>query len=203
MDYLSFLNQNLKPFSEFEESILENGARLICRMPHKSHLSWCHQIFSPLDEFQILEMENTMKVIIPKEYKEFLMQMNGVKLFGHHFSLYGKRFNYNRTNTVDLYQTYDIVTPNYEERPINFPNDILIIRSYTFDGSKVGIVGRNHKVIRFNLDTFEVYNEWENFETYFTSEIERYCLLFYPNGDEIDQNFQQIPEKTYTFFKIF
>jgi hypothetical protein len=100
-----------------------------------------------------------------------------------------------------VWQPFDIITPNTYERPKFLSDDIIIIGS-AYDGSKIALIGNSGKIIRYDDNTFEVFNEWVNFYSYFTSEIERLKLLFNDNGVPKETNFQKVPDKTVTSFKL-
>jgi hypothetical protein len=200
MNYRSYITIHTNPYRKNGVELLENGTELICRTPHIAPLAWCHKIFPPLHEKYIYDLEKQMRLNIPPDYQNFLKDTNGINLFSSGLKLYGMRFNFNR-NLYDVWQPFDIITPNTNERPKILSDDILIIGS-AYDGSKIAIIGRNDKVIRFDDNTFEVLNEWENFDSYLTSEIERLELLFEENGVPKDVDCPKVPDKTVTTFKL-
>src|ERR1700744_5011257 len=106
----------LKGYSKLGEKLLENGTLLIGRAPHIAPQAWLHRIYSPLLEDDIVTLEKSLKIDIPISYKKFLSISNGLGVFNTTIAFYGLRNNYRR-NVIDVWQPFDILTPNILERP--------------------------------------------------------------------------------------
>ena len=68
------------------------------------------KLYSPPQAEEILEFENETGLLIPKDFKEFLVQHNGAELFAH--PEYGGGINImNISHMMDLYESYREMIP--------------------------------------------------------------------------------------------
>jgi hypothetical protein len=184
------LNQ-LKQFEYLGKNILDNGTLLIAKAPHIAPYSWLHCIYSPLSSQDINLIENKIGEI-PNEYKNFLLVSNGLGVFNTTLSLYGLRRNYKRT-IDDVWQPFNIITPNTLEKPSDSNDDIFIIGSYDWDGSYIYVDKKSNKTHLCNRYSVTSLFEWRSFNDMLEKEIMRLITLFDKNGKEIDENKSTLP----------
>lgn len=174
------------------KSVLEDGTTLIGKAPHIAPQAWLHSIYPGLSNKEIDDLQDDCNHIIPDSYRKFLLTTNGLGVFNTTLSLYGKRKNHIRT-VANVWQPFDIVTPNTIERPKNARHDILIIGSYSYDGSKLyidNITQQVHLCERYDAASLYV---WESFEAMLSSEVKRLMTLFDKEGKKIVRGKSTLP----------
>jgi SMI1-KNR4 cell-wall len=217
MNYLTFISEKLKPFKLLGETVFDNYATLTSEKVYPDRTSWGHWTYKGMNENEIYKLEVEIKKNIHDGYKSFLMQTNGMNVCLL-LKLYGNETDYNTGKRI-IFAPFSLSNANeyrfnFGERPINLSDDVLIIGSYGDDGSKIGILGSNGKVVGYNGDTLELYIEWSSFEEFFVSEFERIIEMFDTNGIKKDSEISTTPiritEKSiinlartddYTFYK--
>jgi len=179
----------LKGYSFLGEKILDDGTLLIAKAPHIAPLAWLHSIFPPLSPEDIFTLEEQLNGKIPASYKDFLLVTNGLKVFNTTLSLDGCRRNYKR-DTISVWQPFDILTPNIDERPKNAEKTMFFIGGYDCDGSLLYIDNNTNKVHLCSVDDANSLYEWPSFDKMLESEINRLIGLFDKEGKEFrkDQN---------------
>jgi hypothetical protein len=201
MDYLAFITEKIKPFREYGQWEIDNSCTAICQnfYPETNSFSWCHWLYQHVGKDEIAKLEVKIKRNIHEGYKCFLIQMNGIGLFHSSINLYGNTIDY-KTGKRILFSPFGIdnaneYTFNYGERPVHLLDDLLVIGSYN-DGSRIGILGSNGKVVRYDVDSLEGYNVWDSFEKFFITEFERISEMFNTNGTKKDSKIPTTPVKS-------
>jgi hypothetical protein len=182
----------LDSYRVFGEKRLENGAYLIGRAPHIAPNAWLHSLYTGLSLNEIKELENVLNKPIPDCYRSFLKKSNGLKLFNTTFCLDGLRRSYGR-GLDDVWQPFDIRTPNISERPKNAADSFFFIGGYDWDGSLLYIDTYTDKVHLCDRDNAISLYEWNDFESMLKSEILRIINLFDSKGKEIDSSISTLP----------
>lgn len=176
--------EKLIAYSYLGEKTIGSGTILIGRAPHIAPQAWLHSFFDPLTENEIQLLEGLLTTVIPDQYKEFLMVTNGLGIFNTTISLFGMRRNYGRS--VDaVWQPFDIVIPNKNEKPPNAKINIFIIGSYDWDGSYLYIDSKTNKVHMCERGDSTSLYEWSDFYTMLESEIKRLVSLHDKAGKEL------------------
>jgi hypothetical protein len=206
MDYLSFIRKNLKAFHFLKDTVFDNYATLTSEKVYPDWLSWGHWTYKGMNENEIYKLEVEIKKNIHDGYKSFLMQTNGINIYRSAICLLGTVIDYNTGKRI-LFPPFDLVNDNeyrfnFGERPINLSDDVLVVGGYGNDGSRIGILESNGKVVRYNRDTLELYNEWSSFEEFFVSEFERIIEMFDTNGIKKDSDIPTTPIQTTEKFEI-
>lgn len=177
-----------------QKTIDKTGAQLIGHVPHVAPEAWYHNIFKPLTEEEIKFLEDKIKINFPDTFKDFLKFSNGIKIFSNEISIHGKRDNYNREGD-DVWQPFDILTINIDERPKDANSSYLFIGSYYDDGSQLYIDCDTEKVYRCEPGLSQKkLNMWGDIGTMIISEAQRIEKLYDEKGQLIDQSKPTTPE---------
>jgi hypothetical protein len=187
IDILRFLDK----YRRLGEKRLGNGTYLIGQAPHIAPNAWLHSIYPGLSLDEIKKLESILNRAIPDVYRSFLEKSNGLKVFNTTFCLDGLRRNYSR-NFGDVWQPFDIRTPNMSERPKNAADHFFFIGGYDWDGSLLYIDTRTEKVHLCHNDATSLY-EWDGFEIMLKSEVLRIMNLFDNQGKELDPSISTLP----------
>jgi len=182
----------LKQYNSLGEKQLEDGTLLIGKAPHIAPLAWLHCIYSSLSRQEIINLEDSLGSEIPDSYKSFLSISNGLGVFNTTLSLYGYRRNYNR-NIIDVWQPFNILTPNISERPSNDVSNIFFIGSYSWDGSLLYIDKITNKVHICKRNNAKSLYEWPDFEGMLIDELKRLVTLFDKEGKKYDNKKSTLP----------
>jgi hypothetical protein len=182
----------LKKFSYLGQKQLEDGTILIGKAPHIAPQAWLHCVYPRIESESIEFLERQMSIRIPKDYKDFLAVTNGLGVFNTTLSLYGYRRSYGR-NVDEVWQPFDIVTPNTLERPESAGENIFIIGGYDWDGSYLYINTDTDKVCLCERENISPLFGWVNFQEMLESEVRRLTTLFDEQGKEIDINRSTLP----------
>lgn len=181
----------LMAYSNLGKQELEDKTILIGRAPHIAPKAWLHSIHAPLSDQEINELEKDLGTI-PEDYKSFLKTANGIKIFNTTFCLYGLRKTYKR-GVNDVWQPFDILTPNILERSSNATKNMFFIGGYDWDGSLLYFDLETNKIhLCDNDDATSIY-EWDNFIIMLNTEVKRLSTLFDINGKEYDENRSTLP----------
>jgi len=181
----------LMSYSNLGKQELENKTILIGRAPHIAPKAWLHSIHAPLSNQEINELEKDLGTI-PEDYKLFLKTANGLKVFNTTLCLDGLRKTYKR-GVNDVWQPFDILTPNILERPSNSTKNMFFIGGYDWDGSLLYFDLETNKIhLCDNDDATSIY-EWDNFIIMLNTEVKRLSTLFDINGKEYDENKSTLP----------
>ena len=187
--------ESLKKWENAERKVLTNGTELLCHVPHVAPEAWLHIIYSGLSSDQINEFEQNFPIIFPKEYKEFLLEANGINIFSDSLSIWGLRESYQRTGEGAI-QPYDLLSLN-DERPKGCPNTWLFFGSYSWDGTRVmfdlGEGSEHNKVYRCARRSTQIIQEWSSFKEWLDSEIKRLLQLFDAKGVKYDKKSSTAP----------
>ena len=182
----------LRKYKYLGERILEDGTLLIGKAPHIAPLAWLHSIYPALKSNEIEFLETKLGTSISLDYKRFLTSSNGLGVFNTTFSLYGLRRNYNRT-IDDVWQPFNIITPNTLEKPDNAKRTDFIIGGYDWDGSRLYIDTETNVVHLCDREDITTLYRWESFDKMLESEIHRLVKLFDSEGKEIDETKSTLP----------
>lgn len=170
----------------------DDGTLLIGKVPHVAPFAWFHIIFPPLLPESIILLQQHLKLEFSKELFYFYTHMNGIDLFSTSLSIYGQRKSYDRTNFHNP-EPFDILTYNFENRPLGFKKDFLIIGGYSWDGSFIVLDIKCNKIRRVDRDSCKILNTWNTLEIYFLLEVNRLAALYDDNGKKINPNEPTIP----------
>ena len=106
----------IKPLFQWKhggERLLENGTKLICRVPHIAPEAWLHIIYPKIEITSLSEIEKELSIPLPDDFKEFLLTTNGINIFSDSLRIYGKRNSYVRKGD-DAIQPYDLTIHHSE-----------------------------------------------------------------------------------------
>lgn len=167
---------------------LGNGTILIGHAPYIAPGAWLHAIFPPLSQQKIDELEKEMKVGMPEDYRNFLSQSNGLRVFMNSITLYGFVESIKREDTDhSLGNPFSIIRPNLEsEKPADSLPEYVFIGSYRKDGSRLYINSKTNEVHCCSRTISTPIKTWSCFELMLISEIDKFCLDFKNNGDRVD-----------------
>jgi hypothetical protein len=182
----------LNSYSRLGEKRLDDGTLLIGRAPHIAPLAWLHTVYPALTDSQIRKLEKRLDTQIPPSYKDFLLITNGLNVFNTVFCLYGLRKNYIRT-VDNVWQPFDIITPNVEERIYDSKHTDFFIGGYNWDGSRLYIDGSDGSVHRCSSRSRRSLNKWNSFLEMLSSEVHRLATLFDLDGKEINESVPTVP----------
>lgn len=155
---------------------MENGARVICKVPHVAEQAWLHRIYAPKKFQEIQALEQSLGMPLPKDLKEFFSYANGINIFSDSLSVWGIRDSYLRT-IEDSFQPYDLYQAHKEEES-KLSYSTVIFGSYNWDGSLMIYDCSQHKVLRCEGDKLTPLQEWQNLWIWLESELDRLSLLF-------------------------
>ena len=190
---LSHTLDRLKAFAYLGEQYLEDGTHLIGKAPHIAPLAWLHSIYPPLVDTDIRFLDNELKHPIPNSYREFLKITNGLNVFNTAISLYGLRKNYNRTIN-EVWQPFDIITPNIDEIPKNAVGEVLIIGSYDWDGSLLFTDCLTEKVYLCDREDITPKFRWDSLYQMLDTEINRLIGIHDREGKELFPDESTLPK---------
>lgn len=149
---------------------MKNGTLLIGLNTEIRKDYWLHRLFTPLSSDQINSFEEESNLTFPPSYKKFLMEYNGVFLFGGYFYIYGKSFlEKGMSREEQLYQPYDLIEEN-DDPPIKIPDNL-----FYFGGSPdaIYVLDNNEIVMKLKRKSGKVISKWKTFEGWLSSEITR------------------------------
>ena len=175
------------------ERRLENGVYLVGSAQYIAPNAWLHSIYPGLNLSEIKVLEKMLGRPIPCSYKSFLEGCNGLKLFNTTFCLDGLRTNYGRS-LDDVWQPFDIRTPNISERPKNANDNLFFIGGYDWDGSLLYIDTNTQIVHLCHRDDATSLYKWADFNSMIEAELCRLVTLFDNNGREIDPRVSTLPQ---------
>jgi hypothetical protein len=184
--------KKLNQYAVLGEQRLEDGTLLIGRAPHIAPQAWLHSIHPPLTIDEVTNLSNAINNDIPEDYKSFLLQFNGLKVFNTTFCLDGLRKNTGR-NINSVWQPFNMITPNTLERPSGATKDMVFIGGYDWDGSLIYIDKSTNEVHLCDGETAASTFRWASFEKMLDSEIERLITLFDAAGKQIDEDESTLP----------
>lgn len=190
--YLKILNKLFKKFESFGVCQTQSGAMLVGKAEFIAPNAWLHKSYEPLSEEEIVELEKRLVTEIPYPYKQFLREANGCKIFNTTLSLDGYRRNYDR-DEESVWQPFDIVLPNIDERITDAHDSIFFIGGYDWDGSVVYIDKITNQVLRCSREGVKPLNKWNNLQCFLEEEITRLIELFDAKGKEIDDDVPTTP----------
>src|SRR5262249_11829522 len=153
------------------------GTWLVGHAPHIAPEAWLHVVFPGLVEDDLNKLVVRLGKPIPDEYELFLRLANGLDLYSSSISFSGLRRNYAR-NSLDVWQPFDILTPNLLERPADSRESHFFIGGYKYDGSQLyidSISGQTHRCLRKSVRPL---NTWRSFRDMLLAEAMRVASLF-------------------------
>jgi hypothetical protein len=187
MDSEKLFNEVVRTMSRWStkgEKLLSTGVRLICPTPHVAPEAWLHVLFPPLSPSEIEAIEKNLGMLLPDDFKHFLLRANGLELFSYRVSIFGLRKSLAREGD-EAWQPFNLVSHNLEsDRPDGSPADLIYFAaddggdSWCFfesygDGYRVGKTGRHN----FRPTTY-----WSDFGAWLLDEIESLEMLFDSDG---------------------
>ncbi len=175
------------------------GATLIGHVPHWAPDGWMHEYYVPLLEQEIAILQTELGVKFPLALRELFAITNGLNLFLDSLAVFGIRENYDRRPDFAR-QPYDIIRANYtSERPDDAKSGIVIIGSYSWDGSRLYFdETSDHLDYIYRCERWSVVplNRWDNFWEMLYGETKRLAELFDEQGRKIDPERPTTPEPT-------
>ncbi len=188
-DVLSILNN----WANLGSKTTHNGTRLIGHVPHVGSMAYLHSIFEPLKEEEIDQIEQEISHKLPDELKNFYRHANGGSFFLT-IEINGLRRNYNRKLNDNVYQPISIRYQNVIDQPISKTEKMVFFGGYELDGSNLYMIDDDPRVFLCPSDNvFPVLYEWENFEFFLLSEVERLSHIFDEKGHQIKEDLNTIP----------
>ncbi|HCC83782.1 TPA: hypothetical protein DEP96_02950 [Candidatus Uhrbacteria bacterium] len=174
--------------------LLDDGTQLIGHVPHVAPRARLHVVPPGLKESEVNQLEIEVGKTIPDEYKQLLIQTNGLSIYSDSLSFYGLRADFIRNERAP-WLAYSMVDPNNYERPRDAKDSYVFIGGYSYDGSSLFIDSNSGKVFRCaQFRASEIYNIWPDFWTMLTSEVERLDSLFNAEGKKKDPSRPTTPE---------
>ncbi|KAF5063136.1 SMI1 / KNR4 family [anaerobic digester metagenome] len=169
-----------------------NGTEIICNVPNVAPNAWLHKIYGKLDENSIKHIQSVLNTTLPNDFIEFISIANGINIFSDSLSVWGVKTSKARTGDEAI-QPYGIIELNQEYK---LPKNILIIGSYSWDGSIVlyDLNKSDKKIFRCHRDELTKLNEWNSICDWLECEVVRLSSLFDKNGYEYDEDTPTIPE---------
>lgn len=166
--------------------VLNNGAELICHVPHVAPEAWFHTLYAPLTEADIKLLEADLGVQLPLHLSSLYCRTNGLKAFSDELAVYGLRRNYIRTGD-DARQPYEVREPNtYFSLPGWQRGQCLVVGSYREDASPVLYPNRSgSEIARVDRGTGEVLARWPSLWVWLRKELERLATLYDERGRRI------------------
>ena len=195
MHYLQQVNEIMQRARNLGERRLKNGAQLIGHVPHVAPEAWLHAMYPPIHDFEIRELESQIGIHFPEEFSDFLNLCNGLSLFSGELSIYGRRESYSRTDLDDVWQAFDIVTPNTLERLRDAKPTYLFVGGYPCGkGYYVYIDTSNGAVARCTRRSAHALATWKFFPEMLLSEAIRLSHLFDSRGMLINPDEPTVPD---------
>lgn len=172
--------------------VISNGTELICNVPKVAPYAWLHKIYGKPEEHVIDDIKHKLDIDLPNDFVEFLSYANGINIFSDSLSIWGVKTSIARTGD-DAIQPYDVIDLNQEYR---YPKSILVIGSYSWDGSIViyDLNLSDKKVFRCHRGKLIKLNEWDSIWKWLENETERLSLIFDLDGYEVDEDIPTIPD---------
>ncbi len=168
------------------------GAIKIGRAPHVAPLAVINCLYQPIEDKDVRFIEKETGLKIPSAYKYFLTHIsNGLNLFVDTLSLYGLR-RFNGRSLDFAWQPYSIIEYNTSELPKKITNDMFIIGSYDYDGSRLYMTHDN-KVHYCKPNDATSLLTWPSLEEMLESEITRLYKLFDDKGVMYDESASTLP----------
>ncbi|MBT2659208.1 SMI1/KNR4 family protein [Bacillus sp. ISL-18] len=189
-----YFKEIIKPLFQWKqggERLIENGTKLICRVPHIAPEAWFHIIYPKIEITSLIEIEKELSIPLPDDFKGLLLTTNGINIFSDSLRIYGKRDSYVRKGD-DAIQPYDL-TMHHSEVKRYFPDKYLVIGSYNWDGSHIVYDLETNQIHHCKRYTSNELNSWDNLNTFLSDEIKRLTPLFDENGIEYDEDFPTTP----------
>lgn len=159
------------------------GARFVCHRPDLAPLAYMHTILHRLEEEYIQDIKNSYTYEFPEELEEFLRIANGLWVFNidgfsDAIAIYGYR------HWVDSADSIEPIDLRYADldRPKKCPKKRLFFADYRVDDPIVRMFfnadGIDKKVYACMKGSNEILKEWNSFEEWFVTEVERLNNLF-------------------------
>lgn len=174
--------------------ITEEGSELIMHMEHIAPYAWFHEIHHGLTEEDVELMESTLPLPINEQYKEFLKNINGMSVFNDTLTIYG--FLHHHIYETALKMPFDLFEMN-QIRIKGTPENWFFIASYKKDGSRVFFDASetSGKIYRTKRKEIELLNEWDSFDTWLITEIQRIANLYDLKGNRSIEDPTPMPDK--------
>lgn len=132
----------------------------------------------------------------PNVLARFYNSYNGARLFHDYFSIYGildPAMEFDRSDPYAL-PPFGIAEANSEHRCELENRDLVCIGWYGYDGSEVCLRREDGVVVCFKGSDFSVIrHQWEDFEQWVTSEIERISTLHDEKGHLLIDSSSTLP----------
>jgi hypothetical protein len=187
MDYLDRVISIMESYRHLGERVLDNGTRLIGRVPHVAPEARLQLVFAPLTAADIAIVEEEIGMTVPGVFSEFLQRCNGIRLFSDRLNIDGLRRSFARSGDA-VWQPFSIRTPNVDERPRGALDTFFFVGGYGADGSRLYIDSSDMRVYRCKQRDAKALNEWPSFQVMLQSEAERLATLFDHEGRRIDSS---------------
>ncbi|HET6229655.1 MAG TPA: SMI1/KNR4 family protein [Longimicrobiaceae bacterium] len=171
---------------------LANGTKLVGHVPHVAPEAWLHVVFPALSEPELVSLKTSLGGPLPEDYRNFLRQMNGIRLFSGALTIDGLRKSYERTGEA-VWQPFDVVDLNTLERPQGAKPTDFFIGGYDWDGSVLCVDTGSGETWRRDRDGFPSLNRWPSLFHMLADETERLAGHFDAEGKEINPSIPTTP----------
>ncbi len=195
MSILEGLRQRFESAESFGYEETQWGARLYGHLPHVAEQAWFHRFYQGLTLQQVEELEGRVGVPFPHDFRQFLMESNGLSMFDRSLTISGLRKDYSRGPEAGSLP-FALETGNNIERPAGCPASYLFIGNYFDDGSTLVIdreSGRIHWLARYQPGP--LLRSWPNLKEMLESEADRLARLFDERGHLLDPNGSTLPPR--------
>lgn len=171
MRYKNILLRKVEPYAALGYTKLESGSELFGLDKSIATEAWLHALYFPLSETEIKQIENILGKKLPHDLYEFYKELNGFDVFLSELTIYGFRKDFIR-NVESAWQPFSIETINNKERPLNAPEDIIFIGSYSDDGTLVYINLKNSRVSTCDRDDATPKHTWNTLKEFLLNELD-------------------------------
>lgn len=160
------------------------GAKLVCHRSDIAPKAYMHTVLGPLEEDYIQDMRKSYIHTFPEELMEFYRVANGmwlfkIDLFTKVLAIYGYRhWVYSDDESIE---PVDLRFSDLD-RPKKCPKRRLFFGAYMLDDPTIRMFfnadGVDKKVYACMHGSNEILKEWDSFEEWFVTEVERLSKLF-------------------------
>jgi hypothetical protein len=161
----------LEEWAHLGETKNDMGTRLIGHAPHIAPKAYVNVVYPPLGEDDLEEFSQRLGKPMPEQFKEFLLNANGLNVFSDALRVMGYRPLKRKPNAGVYDYASCIMTANAPRRINGVREQDTVVAWYKVDGSYV-LLDESGKAVRFDpRDGGRVIQEWPDFDTWLSSEI--------------------------------
>ena len=160
----------LEEWSYLGETITDLGTRLIGHRPDIAPEAYINIICPVLENSEILELASKFQMPVSEQYIEFLSHANGLNVFSGTLRVFGY-IPPSKKTIFGLHDKPPTLMFTKEKKHSKEREKSEIVVAWYNDGSYVKL-NYEGKAIRFNISEDIRLDEWEDFDTWLSSEIE-------------------------------